>query len=128
MIHKQYQKNITKLTYLFIYKHVKANMLGYDTHLDYFSSHSKKNIQCILENIIIDLSNRCNIELSVLSSLKNKCEHDSHLYIWDIPFYINKWKIAYGITDEIIQPYFEINNTLMGIFDILSSLFYFSFA
>lgn len=122
-IYDSYQKNIPKLTYLFIYKHVKANMLGYDTYLEHITHHQNETIRSILENIIIELSNRCNLEMDILSQMKQNSEHTRQLNTWDITYYINKWKLLYGINENEISPYFEINNTITNIFNIVSKLF-----
>jgi len=123
MIYDSYEKNIPRLTYLFIYKHVKANMLGYETYLDLITQHSKDTVKNTLESIIVSLGDRCNLELSIMSQLKKKCENDTILYTWDIPYYINKWKILYGIDEKTILQYFEINNTLTSILNIVSNMF-----
>lgn len=127
-LYKHYSKNISRLTYLFMYEHVKANILGYDTSLSYMSNYSKENIQELLENIIINLNPRSELELKILSDLKKKEENDPKINTWDIDFYINKWKHLYGVNDMEISQYFELNNTLITIMSTITSLFGIKFA
>ena len=126
-MYDSYKKNITKLTYLFIYKHVKANMLGYESYFDYLSHHDINIIRTILENIIIELRDRCDLEMAMLSQLKKTSENNAQLNTWDISYYLNKWKLLYGINETEISQYFELNNTLTNIFLTLSSIFPFKF-
>lgn len=122
-IYNNYQKNIPKLTYLFIYKHVKANMLGYNNYLEFITHHSSDKIQNILQNIIVALNNRCNLELDILAHMKHASEQNNALNTWDIAHYINKWKISYGIDETEISPYFELNNTISHIMQIIPKIF-----
>lgn len=126
-LHENYQKNIPKLAYLFVYKHVKANMLGYSSYLSCITKHSPEEMQNILNTLISDLSERCDVEASILSNLKNTYEIDPTLYTWDIAYYVNKWKMIYGINESDISPYFEIKHTTNKIFELISAMFQITF-
>jgi Zn-dependent oligopeptidase len=127
VLHTTYQRNIPKLSYLFIYKHVKANMLGYKSYLNYITQYSPEEIQNILNVIITRLSERSEIETKILSDLKNTYENDAILNTWDISYYVNKWKMIYGINENDISPYFEMKHTFDEIVKIISQMFQISF-
>lgn len=118
-----YEKNIPKLTYLFIYKHAKSNLLGYDSYLNCVSGYSKEQIRLMLEDIIISLKDRCELEIDFLSKMKMSFENEQQLSTWDISYYVNKWKILYGINECEISHYFEVGNTVTKMIEIISKLF-----
>jgi oligopeptidase A len=123
MICQSYKNNIPKLVYLFIYKHVKANMLGFESYINYLTPYSSNTIKNIIENIIIELEKRCDLEIDILSQMKMKYENNNVLNSWDIVHYINKWKMLYGVIENDIMPYFELNHTVSQIMLIMSKLF-----
>lgn len=127
-VHEAYQKNIPKLMYLFIYKHVKANILGYDNYINYLTKYTPSTIQNILNSIIIELGNRCELEINILSRLKEKSEHNKKIGTWDIAYYANQWKMLYGVNEEEIAQYFCVKQVLPNIMNVLSSYFPFTFS
>jgi Zn-dependent oligopeptidase len=127
VLHEVYQKNIVKLVYLFIYKHVKANMLNYKSYLNYLTHHTPEYIQNILSTIITQLNPRCELETKILSDLKQTYENDNKINTWDISYYTNKWKIMYGVNENDISPFFEVTRTLNNVIDIISQLFQLTF-
>lgn len=118
---------IPRLMYLLIYKHVKANILGYNSYFEYISPYNSENIRNILENMIIRTRERCDIELGILTHMKKQFEHDDNLNFWDIDFYINKWKSIFGIDDLFISQYFESTNTIKSIMTIIEKLYPYNF-
>ena len=93
MICQSYKNNIPKLVYLFIYKHVKANMLGFDSYINYLTPYSQNTIKNIIENIIGELEKRCDLEIDIMSQLKMKYENNNVVNSWEVVHYINKWKM-----------------------------------
>ena len=127
-LYQKYQSDIPKLLYLFTYRYVKANMLGYKTYIDYVTTHNKDNIKTVLTDTIEHLKHRSDLELNMLSKLKFENEGDSTLYTWDIAHYINKWRTIYGVNDVEVSEYFEFNNTLKNVLNEISSMYEITFA
>lgn len=123
VIYKKYINDIPKLVYLFVYRNIKAVVLGYDTYIDYVTRHSKEKIKQILMQTVEHLDPRCKLELETITKLKFDSENSSNIFTWDIAHYVNKWRTLYGVNDSEISEYFELNNTLTSIMQILSALF-----
>lgn len=123
IIYQKYLNDIPKLVYLFVYRNIKAAVLGYGTYIDYVTPHSKEKIKQILMETVEHLEPRCKLELKTLAKLKFDTENSSNICTWDIAHYVNKWRMLYGVNDVEISEYFELNNTLTNIIQILSALF-----
>ena len=77
ILSKTHNKNIIGLVYLFVYKNIKAKLLGFDTYVDFMTNYyNSDDIRLILEKISGDLHNRCNLELKIISDMKYKYEND----------------------------------------------------
>jgi Zn-dependent oligopeptidase len=123
VIYKKYLNDIPKLVYLFVYRNIKATVLGYETYIDYTTRHSKEKIKRILMQTVEHLDPRCKLELETLSKLKFESENSNNIFTWDIAHYVNKWRTLYGVNDVEISEYFELNTTLTNIIQIISALF-----
>lgn len=122
-MYKKYEKYIPKIVHLLIYRHVKSNILGYKNYFEMASRYDFNFIQQVLQNIVVELDNRSNNELSIISKFKKQYEHESSIKMWDINRYINVWRNKYGIDETEISHYFELENTLKCFMGILSKLF-----
>lgn len=106
-----------------ILKDKHAKLLSYASHSDYKAHNqmikSSDNIKNFLTDLIERLDYRYKKEIDSISS-SNNCKV---INSYDIPFFLNKWKIEYGVNDNTIREYFEYNNTIKMIIKIYESLF-----
>lgn len=126
-VYETYKKYISKLMYLLIYKHVKANKLGYQSHCEFITKHTSQKMQDVFKNTIEHLTDRCNLELDILTKIKQTKENNSELNAWDIDYYMEQWKLVYGINDREISIKLDVMKTLINIFSIVEQLFGYHF-
>ena len=112
---------------LIVLRDKHAKLLSYDNHSDYKSfiqmtKHSD-NIKNFLTELLSKLDFRYKREMDTIIKLNNKHNDHSQINNFDVPYYINKWKQEYGINDNIIREYFELNTTLNNILNIYHKLF-----
>lgn len=110
-----------------VLKDKHAKLLSYKSSSDYKSAiqmtKNSDNIKRFLTELLIKLDNRYKKEIDTIQKIAKKFGHNGQLTSWDMSYYINKWKQEYGINDQIIKQYFEINATIDKIFKIYESLF-----
>lgn len=127
-VYQKYSNDIPKLAYLFAYRSIRSKLLDYKSHIETVTNHTPEYIINTLVDTVKNLDDRCTLELSTLSNLKKESEGSSELKSWDIAHYVNKWRLIYGINEEEIAEYFEINNTLTKIFEFISKMFNVTFS
>ncbi|MCY7349081.1 MAG: M3 family metallopeptidase [Cytophagaceae bacterium] len=120
------QTIIAKLVNL---RHEKATLLGYQTWADY-----------VLEDRMAENPQKVRaFELNVLSFAKPAAERDLQeltayaksqgfpenvLQRWDASYYAEKLKKEkYAINDEVLKPYFKLENVLDGLFTLTNKLY-----
>ncbi len=64
-------------------------------------------------------------EMAELTEFASKTEgHAVELKPWDYSYYSNKLKAAkYSFDEEALRPYFELNNTIKGVFGLATKLY-----
>ncbi len=121
--------NQTLIANLVKLRHEKATLLGYKTWADYvLEDRMAENPQKVRE-----------FELNVLSYAKPAAERDlkeltayaksqgfseNVLQRWDAAYYSEKLKKEkYAINDEVLKPYFKLENVLDGLFLLTTKLY-----
>ena len=112
---------------LIVLRNKHAKTLGYNNHSDYKSfiqmTKNSDNIKNFLTELLNKLDFRYKREIDTILKLIKKNSNQENVNSWDIPYYVNKWKQEYGIDDNTIREYFELNNTLTSIIDIYQTVF-----
>lgn len=119
------RENISQLTSL---RYEKANLLGYATWADYILEERMANKKQIVMDFLDDLKESAipvaekEIEELTAYAKKNGFTGDK-LERWDFSYYSEKLKKEkYNINDEVLKPYFSLENTLNGLFDLSNKL------
>jgi len=127
---RAYPKNLGILDSLLYYRNLYARKLGFRSFADYTlidkMAASPENVWKFETNLVNKLTPQVTKELSELRQLKSQLQLESSdsLYVWDIAFYQNKLLDAkYKLNTDEVKQYFEMNNTLQGMFSVYEKLF-----
>lgn len=82
-----------------------------------------------LENLRVNYTEPMKAELKEIEDFAKKTEGaDFKLQAWDYSFWSDKLKSdKYAFNDEDMKPYFELNNTIKGVFGLATKLYGYTF-
>jgi len=117
--------NIQKITTLRL---ERANLLGYATHADFvLEKNMAKNpsaVYDLLDRLWQPAVRRAQNEDRELQVLIDKEGGDFKLQPWDWWYYAEKLRKAkYDLDDEVLRPYFQLENVRKGAFDVATKLY-----
>ncbi len=106
-----------------------ANLLGSETYAD----HALKRTMAQKPEAVYDLLDRlrdayapaAKAEMAELNEFASKFEgRQVTVMPWDYSYYSNKLKAEkYSFDEEALRPYFELNNTIDGVFGLATKLY-----
>ena len=113
-------------------RHIRANLLGYKTHADYVleerMAKSPKTVLSFLKDLKVKSLPVAQSEYKELSAFARKLDGIETLQKWDIAYYSEKLKKKrFDIDDELLKPFFKLENVLEGAFAIAKKLFQIQF-
>ncbi|MBK9256222.1 MAG: M3 family metallopeptidase [Saprospiraceae bacterium] len=120
------QANIQRIVQL---RYDKAVLLGYETWADYVLEERMANNKKIVLDFIEDVRKyaepMAEKEIAELTQYaKSLGFKEERLQRWDVSYYSEKLKKEkYAVNDEILKPYFKLDNVLDGIFEMTNKLF-----
>lgn len=106
----------------------RANLLGYKTHADYVLDRNMakkpENVYKFLNDLWKPALKRAGTELIDLQLLIDREGGKFKLEAWDWWYYAEKVKKEkYALDEEMLRPYFKMENVRQGAFDVASRLF-----
>ena len=102
-------------------RYQRAQVLGYKTHAHYVLENNMaktpENVYGLLDRVWEPSLNRAKQEVADMQEFANSQGADFKLEAWDWWYYSEKVRKAkYDLDESITKPYFELNNTMQGVF------------
>ena len=122
--------NIAVIDSLIHYRQILADKLGFKTYASYAlvdkMATDPSNVWIFLNDLVARakplVSANIN-ELTVLKQTLNSTSTDT-IYDWDLAYYSNKLlESKYQLNTGELKEYFELNNTIQGMFTVYEKLF-----
>ncbi|HUS01123.1 MAG TPA: M3 family metallopeptidase, partial [Chitinophagaceae bacterium] len=114
----------------FYYRNLFAKKLGFRSYAEYATvdkmSGSPAKVWSFEKDLINKLAPNVTKELNELRAFKRKLHPaaDTTLNVWDISYYSKKMlDTKYKLNSDEVKQYFEMNNTLKGMFSVYEKLF-----
>ncbi len=119
------QKNVKRITELRL---AQANLLGYKDYADYVLERqmamNSAGVYKLLNNLYEASFNVAKQEKAEIQDFAKKSGFDGEIMPWDWSYYSEKLKIEkFDLNDEMLKPYFELNNVVGGVFGLATSLY-----
>lgn len=106
----------------------RANLLGYKTHADFTLENRMALHSDNVFNLLNDLKEKAlpaaQTHIEEIKNFASKLDGITDLKSWDYAYYFEKLKKEkYSIDDEMLKPYFKLENVLNGVFSVAEKLF-----
>ncbi|MCA5004670.1 M3 family metallopeptidase [Sphingobacterium bovistauri] len=106
----------------------RAQLLSYDTHADFVlaerMAQSPTKVMSFLNDLLAKAKPAANQEFDELTAFAKEKDGISQLEKWDGSYYAEKLKQQkFQLDDELLKPYFKLDNVLQGAFDIANELY-----
>ncbi|GAB4338969.1 MAG: M3 family metallopeptidase [Flammeovirgaceae bacterium] len=113
-------------------RHQRANLLGYDTHAHFIleerMAQNPKKVTDFLNDILKKAKPVALEQIEELKQYMKKLGVNHPLERWDFAFYSEKLKKEkFAINDELLKPYFQLENVVQGVFTVAHKLYGISF-
>jgi Zn-dependent oligopeptidase len=123
------QDNILKIVKL---RFERAQLLGYPTHAHYVleerMAETPENVSNFLNELLKKAKPAAEREFRELSDFAKKLDGIAKLEKWDAAYYTEKLKQKlFELDDEILKPYFKLENVISGVFSITKKLYELNF-
>jgi peptidyl-dipeptidase Dcp len=111
-----------------VLRHERAVLLGYKSHADFVleerMAESPSKVFSFLNNLLENSLSFANDELEELKAYSQSIGGPEDLKKWDVPFYAEKLKKEkFAIDDELLRPYFKLENVIAGVFETARRLY-----
>jgi Zn-dependent oligopeptidase len=119
------KENVKRIVEL---RHKRANLLGYESHSHFvleerMAQHPQK-VQSFLNDLLEKAKPAALKEFAELTAFAKELDGIEHLEKWDGAYYSEKLKQKlFSLDDELLKPYFKLENVLNGAFSIAEKLF-----
>ena len=109
-------------------RHQRSNLLGYETHahfvLEERMAQNPTKVLTFLNDILEKAKPAAKKEFNQLAAFAKELDGIEQFEKWDSAYYSEKLKQKlFNLDDEILKPYFKLENVLNGAFTIAEKLF-----
>ncbi|MGK9475434.1 M3 family metallopeptidase [Melioribacter sp. OK-6-Me] len=106
----------------------RANLLGYKTHADYVlevnMAKTPDRVYKFLHELWTPALKRAKSEVKQMQKIIESEGNNFKLQAWDWWYYAEKLKREkYNLDEEMLRPYFKMENVLKGAFEVASKLY-----
>ena len=119
------KENVKRIVEL---RHKRANLLGYKSHSDFVleerMAQNPEKVVSFLNDLLEKAKPAAQKEFTQLTAFAKEMDGIDQLEKWDGAYYSEKLKQKlFNFDDEILKPYFKLENVLNGAFTIAEKLF-----
>jgi Zn-dependent oligopeptidase len=119
------KENVKRIVEL---RHKRANLLGYKSHSDFVleerMAQNPEKVLSFLNDLLEKAKPAAHKEFAQLTAFAKELDGIDQLEKWDGAYYSEKLKQKlFNFDDEILKPYFKLENVLNGAFTIAEKLF-----
>ena len=119
------EKNVLKIARL---RYERAQLLGYESHahfvLEERMAQSPKEVKAFLADLLTKSKPAAEREFKELEAFAKKLDGIDQLQKWDGSYYSEKLKQElFSLDDELLKPYFKLENVLNGVFEVAEKLY-----
>lgn len=119
------KENVKRIVEL---RHKRANLLGYQSHshfvLEERMAQNPEKVQSFLNDLLEKAKPAAQKEFAQLTAFAKELDGIDQLEKWDGGYYSEKLKQKlFNFDDEILKPYFKLENVLNGAFTVAEKLF-----
>ena len=109
-------------------RHERANLFGFDSHASYVleerMAKTPSTVVSFLNEFIVKAKPHAIKEIKELTSFAKSLGHKGEILPWDFSFYSEKLrKEKFSLDDEVLRPYFKLENVLDGAFQMANKLY-----
>ena len=109
-------------------RHKRANLLGYKTHahfvLEERMAETPEKVLDFLNELLEKAKPAAKKEFDNLENYAKKLDGIDQLQKWDSAYYSEKLKKElFNLDQELLKPYFKLENVIDGVFEVSSKLF-----
>lgn len=109
-------------------RHQRANLLGYKTHahfvLEERMAETPEKVITFSNNLLAKAKPAAIKEFEELENYAKKLDNIDQLQKWDGAYYAEKLKKErFNLDQEILKPYFKLENVIEGVFKIANELY-----
>ncbi len=127
---RAYPQNISVLDSLFYYRNKLALQLGFKSYAEYAlvdkMAKTPANVWAFETDLKTKLAPLVTKDLAELKAIKHQLQPNStdSIFAWDISYYTKQLLDSkYQLNTDEVKEYFELNNTIKGMFTVYEKLF-----
>lgn len=106
----------------------RAKLLGYSSHAEYVLTNnmagSPQTVNTFLEDLLAKTIEPARKEVSEITKYANSKGFSGELMPWDFSYWSEQYKNEkYAVNDQMLKPYFRLENVEKAIFSLADSLY-----